>query len=102
MDSINPIVLTSKQATDHLNKIKVEHSDLLTGIQNQAMKVEAYNQQKALERQNQDQMNKELGISNKKLEMDDQKMTMEAETKKLAEQNKAKELEIKQAALSMP
>lgn len=46
MDKINPVVITSKPAVDHLNKIKLEHSDIINNIQNQALKVQQYNIQK--------------------------------------------------------
>lgn len=50
METFSPVVITSKPATEHLNKIKAEHADVLTGIQNQSLKVEQYNMQKDAER----------------------------------------------------
>lgn len=53
-------VVTSKKAQQDLLNIKARHSDILTGIINQKVVVDAVNQQKAAEKQNQDIMQNEL------------------------------------------
>ncbi len=79
----SPAVITSKMADDHYNMIKANHSDILKGIQDQAVKVQQYNMQKDMDRQ--------------------QKEAQAAETMKnqLEQEQKQQELAIKAAALSM-
>lgn len=93
MDKISPIVITAKKAEDHLNGIKVQHADIVNGIQMQSMKVAQFNADKeakdAIDRQQKEATT-----------MENNKQQMESQTKILAEQNKAKELAIKEAALS--
>jgi len=95
MDNINPTVITSKMAQDHLNEIKIAHSDVLTGMANHAIKVQNFNQQKQQEQMQNEQQTKVNQDAN-------QKAMADAATKKLEAENKAKELQIKQQALSMP
>lgn len=108
MDNFSPIIVTSKQATDHLEKIKAEHADILTGIQNQKVKVEQYKQKKLVEQQNKQMQDKEIQdkqMQDQQKQSDQQdkikKDQIDAETKRLAEQNKAKELDIKAQALTL-
>lgn len=70
-------------AEDHINKIRNEHSDMLSSMVTHQARVEQYNQQKEAER-----------IANE----EKQRISMKEE----AEANrKIKELEIKQQALAM-
>lgn len=83
MDKINPVVITSKQADTHLNKIRSEHTDVLRGLQDQAVKVQEYNQQKEISRKEQEAID------------------TENESKQLEQINKSRELEIKANALAI-
>lgn len=49
MEYISPVVLNSKMAKDNLNKIKLQHGDILLGMANQKTRVDAYNTQQAQE-----------------------------------------------------
>lgn len=101
MDNISPTVITSKAAQNHLNDIKFQHADILTGIQNQAVKVADYNAQKEAQRQIDEQQKQVQQSEAQKTAFDNKKIQMDAETKNLEAQNKAKELEIKSQALTM-
>jgi len=85
-------IITSKMADQHFQKIKVEHSNILQGMQNQSVKIAEMNKQKAIEAEQTRQMNAEREASMKKDQMafDKEKMTADLKTK---------ELEIKRAAL---
>lgn len=82
MDKIfKPTVLTSRLASKDLERIKMLHKDILTGMQDQSLKVQAFKQQKDLERQNKSAMDAQS-----------QKDSREADLK-------SKELSIKEQAL---
>ena len=83
MEKYSPIIIDSKMAEDHLNKIRTEHADILSSMVSHQAKVEQYNQQKEAER-----------IANE----EKQRVSMKEEAERQA---KMKELEIKQQALSM-
>lgn len=91
--TITTSVLTSKVAQDHLGKIRAEHADMMQGIQDQALKVGAYNQQKAAEQAQtalaQAEADKQMQLANTQAEKD---RTMAA--------LKQQEIDIKRAALS--
>ena len=89
---ITPVV-NSKEATKDLFDIKSRHADMLVGMQNQATRVQAYNQ----ERQNQ------MTIENQaKTQADTERMKIQSEADKnrMAMEQKNKELEVKRLALT--
>lgn len=89
-----PLVITSKQADKDLNKIKVQHADLVQGIQDQAMRVTAFNTDREARKQMAEQQKEES-------QMQSEEKRVQMETKKLEAENKQKELAIKQQALSL-
>ncbi len=92
--TLSPAVITSKVASDDLNRIKGTHSDLLKGMAIQADKVSQYRAQKATELQAQNTM---------KMQMDKEKQiaNTEAQNTAMTFAQKQNELDIKRAALSM-
>ena len=109
--TISPIILTSRPAQKHLDKIRVEHSTLLDSMQNQQMKNEQFTQNEKMEKQIQDTerntqtlerdtFNQKTSFDNQKMIADNEKSRIEAETRKLAEVNRQKELAIKEQALN--
>ena len=50
MEKYSPIIIDSKMAEDHLNKIRTEHADILSSMVSHQAKVEQYNKQKEAER----------------------------------------------------
>jgi len=83
MDQIKPIVITSRIADDHLNKIRAEHTSILEGMDAQKVKVDNFNQNRIMQQTQQAAQ-----------QAQSQKDQLEAD-------RKMKELEIKAAALSM-
>lgn len=82
MDEFSPVVITSKLAEDDFLKIKKGHGDILTSMQDQAVRVKEYETQKAQET---------LATQ----------MRNDEQAKQAAESDrKTKELEIKQAMLA--
>lgn len=63
-------VLTSRVAKDDLERIKAEHSNIVRGIEEQRMRVEAYNQQEAAQQQAIQQQEKQYGLEQQKLSME--------------------------------
>ena len=109
--TISPIILTSKPAQKHLDKIRVEHSTILDSMQNQQMMNEQFMQNEKIEKQTRetekhsqtlerDTFNQKTSFDNQKMIADNEKSRIEAETRKLAEINKQKELAIKEQALN--
>jgi hypothetical protein len=94
MDTLKPIVVTAKKAEDHLNKIKVEHSDMLQGMNDQSLRVT----QLKSERDNQKQV---ADQEQKASKMESDKANLDGQARILEQQNKAQELAIKQQALSL-
>lgn len=88
-------VVTSKKAQQDLLNIKARHSDILTGMINQKVMVDAHNQQKAAEKQNQDIMQREMQQAQMANDTTVQKNTMDFQTKQ-------QELDIKKTALMQP
>lgn len=82
MDSISPVVISPRPAQDHLNMIKGQHADILTGIQNQAMKIAQFNANKVT--------------------ADKEKASLDAQANKdnALNMQKQQELELKRMALS--
>lgn len=101
---MNPVLINSKRAQDHLAKIKTQHADLLNGIANQSLKVQAYNQQQQEAKRQRDL----LDIQNKKEnqarqdEIDRQfQADQKAAQKEAADRDmKIKEIELKRMALT--
>lgn len=85
-----PIIITAKAAEDHLNKIRMEHANILTGIDNQKILVDQYNQNQQVEREKQEVKQEKLSVR-----------SAQASKDQLEHDRKMKELEIKSAALSM-
>jgi len=88
-------VITSKKAQGDFMKIKARHADILTAMTNQKLKVDAYNQQKAAEKQNEQIMQNE---------MKKEQMTQSTATQKnsLDFQTKNAELDIRKAEIMKP
>lgn len=95
MEPIKPIILNSKAAEDHLAMIKAQHPDMLTAISQQSARVQAYNQQKEMEKKEQ-QVN---DAENDRQFREQQDKTQQAS---LDRDLKSKELEVKRMALTMP
>lgn len=89
MDSISPIVVTSKPAEQHYYKVVAEHSDMVDRMANQSIKVQAYNEAQKVEA-NQNKIN--LDQSNKD--------AAEASRKSQELDLKNKDIELKRMALS--
>lgn len=92
---VSPAVITSKLADKHLNGIRSTHASVVQGLTDQSVRVANYNAQRLAEKQAQDTQMKQDKIASDKVMMDAQTKQMEAE-------NKRRELDIKQQALSMP
>lgn len=92
-------VITSKKAAQDLLNIKARHADIITGMTNQKIKVDQYNQQK--------QEQKAAEMQNKKI-MDNEMKQAAMTNKTMADKNamdfhtKNAELDIQRAALSKP
>jgi len=80
--TFTPIVITSKVATKDLQDIRAKHAEILMGMQNQSLRINAMNEQKELQ--------------------DKEKAVKEAETFKINQEHslKNRELDIKQQALT--
>lgn len=78
----NPVtIVNSKVASDDLNKIRLQHADILMGMQNQAQKVAQFNQDRMM--------------------ADKEKKSLDAQTNKDNIENirKQQELDLKRMAL---
>lgn len=93
LKKISPTVITSRAASKEFERIKGRHADILTGLTNQKMRVDAQNQQKATEMQNQQVM---------KNDIDKAKMVNDTTANKDAMDFalRQSEIDIKRAALS--
>lgn len=91
---VSPAVITSKLATNHLNEIKMKHSDIVQGIADQSVRVANYNAQINAEKKAREDQMKAESIQN-------EKARVESETKRMEAENKRRELDIKQQALSL-
>jgi septal ring factor EnvC (AmiA/AmiB activator) len=89
MNTYSPIIINAKKAQEHYNKVKMEHADILTGLENQRLQVEKYNQQQMVEKQNQANIQREQ-----------EEKQMQTQKDMLEHQRKMEELEIKRQALS--
>ena len=101
------IVINSKAAQKHLDHIKMEHSNILNAIQNHQMLNEQFTREETANKQVQDTQNfqretnnQKVSLDQQRIKMDSEKMNIEAETRKLAEINKQKELDLKAQALA--
>lgn len=88
-----PAVLTSRKASEDLDKIRGHHEQLVMGMADHNMRVEAMNQQKQAELQNENSM---------KMEMEKERMVADTAQKKdaLTFQMKQAEIDVKRAALA--
>ncbi len=104
MDNFITPVVNSKAAEKDLFDIKAGHADMLLGMQNQQIKVQAYNQQKADQATIEQQAKTQTDTERMKIESDNQKHAMtlqsDADKNKLAMDMKSKELEVKRLALT--
>lgn len=92
--TFSPIVINSKAAQKDLNSIKAQHTDIVQGIQDQALKVANYTIEQNAK--------KEIETQQKQTsEIDNQKSMADAEVKRMDAENKRRELDIKQQALSL-
>ncbi len=91
--------VTSSKANEDFQNIKQKHADIITGITNQKMRVDQFNQQKQQEQQ--------VAQQNQQVMAQEMK-TAEMTNKTVADKNamdfhlKNTELNIKRAALSQP
>ena len=90
---MKPSVITSRMAARDFEKIKASHADLVTGISNQQMKVNAYRQQKAAEMQNQNVMQQEMETAKMTANSNDMKTALDF-------QQRQAELDVKRSALT--
>ncbi len=92
-------VITSKKAQQDYLNIKSRHADILTGMTNQKMRVDQYNQQK-----DQQKMAMDQNQATMQAEMDKEKMAQGTIQQKntMDFQQKQQELELKKIALSQP
>lgn len=88
-------IVTSRVADQHYEKIKAEHANLLTGIQNQSLRLQALNSQRLM--QERDQANID---ADRRAQLRKEQMTFDAQ--KMQADLKNRELSIKQAALANP
>ena len=92
---MSPAVITSSRAKTDLANIKARHAGIIEGMTNQKMRVDAYNQQKEVERQNQLTMQNEMAKEQMAQKTIQDKNTMDFHQKQ-------QELELKKIALSQP
>jgi len=92
--NFSPIVISSKRAKYHLNDIKFKHAETLKNLQEHNMKISQIKSEK-------ENQNKVAEQEKKSSEMESNKSRMDGEAKILEQQNKAKELAIKEQALSL-
>lgn len=92
MDTFKTPVVTSKEADKHIETIKSQHADILTGMQNQSLKVKAYNDTK-------EQKTREEAIQQSTVDTERMKINSELEKNRIVIEQKNKELEIKKMAL---
>ena len=95
-----PIVITSRKALKHIEKIKATHAELMQGMAMQAEKRRQYQEQKKIEAQQQAQMAQEQQRIRIEQEMKANSERMAHEKEMAAQKNKQAELEIKRMALA--
>lgn len=86
-------VVTSRMAENHYNGIKTHHAEIVQGIQDQSVRVTAYNQQKAAE-------NMAIQEANNQAQQAQALAMSEAQKQANETALKMQELDIKRAALS--
>lgn len=94
MDSFSPVVITSRTATNDLNKIKAQHADIVRSMEDHATKVQMFNDTQSANKQ----MKLQQDTQN---QMQSDQQRMDADAKMVDAQNKQRELDIKQQALSL-
>lgn len=99
---VNPVVITEKTASRDLEKIKSFHNDMLQNLAVHKTNVQAYQQQKNLEKQQESQMQQEQSMKDQEInqknldrQSNDQKASMDMNMK-------TKELELKKLAILAP
>lgn len=93
MDTFTTPIVTSKAAQEHFLDVKSQHANILQGIQDQQVKVQAYNQQKQIEQEQQLQAKNQSDTERMKIQAQSTKDQMDNELKN-------KDLELKRLALS--
>lgn len=96
----SPAVITSRAAQKHHDTIVSHHSDLLQGMAVQADKVAMYNQQRAVEKQNEQVMQNEVKKEEMVQKTAQGKDMFQAQKDAMTFAQKQAELDIKRAALS--
>lgn len=99
METFTPIVITSRAAKKDFSDIRFKHSKLLNDMQNQALKVEVYNQKKDIENRENMMMQNEQNVQMRQEQMDREKMQSDSQRASMEMNIKSKELAVKQAAL---
>lgn len=93
-------VLNAKAAQKHLLKVKQQHADLVSSIQNHSLRVEQYNQMKADKLAFETNEKNKLQTEKMKFDQQSEKDRMEMENKRNEFAHKREELELKKKALS--
>lgn len=95
METFSPTIINSKKAKEHYEATKVKHADILTGLQNHSLRIQDYNNQKSIQKQNEDL---------KQAEVDKEFRAQQAVTQKESADRSIKEQEIalKREALFQP
>lgn len=87
-------VVTSRAADQNIENIRSQHADILDGLTNQSAKVQAFNQQKQVQAQQDAQMKAQAKTDQMKIDAQSRKDSMEMEQKN-------RELELKRMALTL-
>lgn len=95
MDKIKPIIINAKPAQRHLDMVRGQHTSILNDMQNHALKVQMYNQNKLIEKQNQQMKDDELQKEFRTTQATQQKESADRDLK-------LKEVELKRMALTQP
>jgi hypothetical protein len=90
---VKPVIINAKPAENHLEMIKSSYNDIISNIASHSLKVENFNNQKEIERQNN-------LIKQSEMAKQDQADKLATEKDQRANALKEKELEIKKMALS--
>lgn len=103
---MNPVVITSRKAKKDFERIKSRHAEIVQGITDQSLRVQAYNQMKAQEKAQADQIGREqnqLQTEQNNVQTDQNAKVrsdmMAHEKERMLHEVKMKELDIKKEAL---
>lgn len=85
MDTYSPTVITSNAAQKDYSNIQAKHSEILDGLQTQAVKVASYNQAKSAEQQQREEfrVNQEQRQQEANMKAEQAKMEMEMRQQEL-------------------